>query len=133
MESFLRLGQVGNGSREVSMVRVALVQGCYFLVTGVWPLLHMDSFQKITGRKTDLWLVKTVGVLVMVIGAGLVVGGITQSFAPGLILIAMASALGLMAVDLVYVFKRVISLVYVLDALVEVGFLVWWIVRLIDT
>jgi len=104
------------------MVRVALAQGCYFLITGIWPLLHIKSFQMVTERKTDLWLVKTVRVLVLVIGAGLVVAGITQPFARGLILIAMASTVSLMGVDLVHAFKRVISLVYVLDALLEAGF-----------
>ncbi|MCL5280879.1 MAG: hypothetical protein M1376_13350 [Planctomycetes bacterium] len=115
------------------MTGIALVQGCYFFLTGIWPLLHIESFQKVTGRKTDLWLVKTVGVLVLVIGLGLIIAGIRQHFAPELILLAMASALGLIAIDLFYAFKRIISLVYVLDALVEVGFLVWWIASLIGT
>jgi hypothetical protein len=115
------------------MRQVALVQGCYSLLAGIWPLLHIGSFQKITGRKTDLWLVKTVGVLVLTIGVGLIVAGIRQDFAPELILIAMAGAFSLMTVDLVYAFKRVISLVYLPDAVVEVGLFVWWIVCLIET
>ena len=35
--------------------------------TGIWPLLDIESFQDVTGSKTDLWLVRTVGVLVAVI------------------------------------------------------------------
>ena len=112
------------------MVGIAFVQGCYFLITGIWPLLHIGSFQKVTGRKTDLWLVKTVGILVLVIGAGLIVGAMTRRFEPALVLIAMASAVGLTGIDLVYTFKRVISLIYMLDAVVEIGFFVWWIVCL---
>ena len=50
---------------------IAGTQGSYFLLTGVWPLLHMRSFLAVTGPKTDLWLVETVGVLVAAIGAGL--------------------------------------------------------------
>ena len=115
------------------MVGIAFVQGCYFLIMGIWPLLHIESFQKVTGRKTDLWLVRTVGVLVLVIGLGLIVGGITRRFEPALILIAMASAVGLTGIDLVYAFKRVISPVYLLDALVEIGLLVWWTMGLIGT
>ena len=58
---------------------VAFVQGSYFLITGIWSsLIHIDSFQRVTGRKTDLWLVKTVGILVSAIGAGLILAGVTQ-------------------------------------------------------
>jgi len=41
----------------------------YFLLTGIWPLLSMRTFEAVTGPKVDRWLVKTVGVLVAVIGS----------------------------------------------------------------
>jgi hypothetical protein len=46
---------------------VALVQGLYFLMTGLWPLVSIGTFQHVTGPKIDLWLVNTVGVLVEVV------------------------------------------------------------------
>jgi hypothetical protein len=113
------------------MIAVALVQGLYFLAIGLWPLVHSQSFQKVTGPKTDLWLTKTVGVLMMVIGAGLIAAGIAEQVLPPVILIAMAAALGLLVLDLVYALRRIISPVYAVDALVEAGFLAWWIIRLI--
>ena len=33
-------------------------QGALYVVTGVWPLLHMASFEAVTGPKTDDWLVR---------------------------------------------------------------------------
>ena len=89
-------------------------------------MVHIDSFQKVTGRKTDLWLVKTVGVLLVAIGGGLIFAAAGRQFVPGLIFIAMASAAALLGIELVYVRKRVISPIYVADALVELGFVVWW-------
>lgn len=53
---------------------VALAQGVYYIVTCLWSLLSIDTFQRATGPKTDLWLVKTVGALVGVIGAVLIAG-----------------------------------------------------------
>lgn len=47
---------------------IAVLQGAYFVLTGVWPLISIDTFQKITGPKTDLWLVKTVGSLIAAVG-----------------------------------------------------------------
>jgi hypothetical protein len=55
---------------------VALVQGLYFLMTGLWPLVSIGTFQQVTGPKINLWLVNTVGVLVAVIGAALILAGV---------------------------------------------------------
>ena len=54
------------------LLKLALLQGIFYVATGVWPLIDIVSFQVVTGPKTDLWLVKTVGVLVTVIGLGYV-------------------------------------------------------------
>lgn len=89
-------------------------------------MVHIDSFQKVTGRKTDLWLVKTVGLLLGAIGAGLIIAASSRQFAPGIVFIAMASAAALLCIELVYVIKRVIWPIYLADALVELGFLIWW-------
>lgn len=40
-----------------------LGQGLFYLTSGIWPLIDMPSFEAVTGRKTDKWLVKTVGLL----------------------------------------------------------------------
>ncbi|MDX2152697.1 MAG: hypothetical protein SFV54_18290 [Bryobacteraceae bacterium] len=48
---------------------LAGLQGTVYVLTGLWPLVHMPSFLAVTGPKTDLWLVNTVGWVVTVIGA----------------------------------------------------------------
>ena len=58
--------------------RLAIGQGLYFAATGVWPLVHMRSFERVTGPKTDTWLVRTVGVLVTVIGGVLAASGLRR-------------------------------------------------------
>jgi hypothetical protein len=89
-------------------------------------VVHIDSFQKVTGGKTDLWLVKTVGLLLVAIGGGLILAGAGWGFAPGIVFIAMASAAALLIIEVVYVLKRVIGPIYLADALVELGILIWW-------
>ncbi|MCC9168544.1 hypothetical protein [Pontibacter harenae] len=54
---------------------LAKLQGFYWVITGVWPLVHMPSFLMVTGPKTDLWLVVTVSLLLVLIGLVLVVAG----------------------------------------------------------
>ena len=49
--------------------RLCVIQGLYYVVTGVWPLVSTcGTFEAVTGNKVDDWLVKTVGVLIIVIG-----------------------------------------------------------------
>ena len=109
---------------------VALLQGSYFIVTGMWSLVHIESFQWVTGRKTDFWLVNTAGILLTVIGSGLLLAATRDKVTPPLMLIGAASAAGLIAIELVYVLQRVISRVYLLDSLIEAGFLCCWLVFL---
>lgn len=112
------------------MTALLWVQGCYFVATGVWPLVHIGSFQRITGPKHDLWLVKTVAVLVVAIGAGLVAAAIRGHADPALVVVAVASCAGLLVIDLTYVAKRVIPPVYLGDALAEMALLAAWIIAL---
>ena len=106
--------------------RLALAQGVVYLVSGVWPLVHMRSFEAVTGPKTDRWLVKTVGTLVTAIGGGLVLAGRRRRTTPEVALIGAGSALGLAAIDVVYVAKGRISPVYLLDAAIELPLAAAW-------
>jgi len=111
---------------------LALVQGAYFLVTGIWALVSIGTFQKVTGPKTDLWLVKTVGVLVGVIGAVLGWAGMRERVTASERLLAVGSAAGLTAIDVIYVLRGRISPVYLLDAALEVGLIAGWIAEIMQ-
>jgi hypothetical protein len=106
--------------------KIAAIQGGYFLITGLWPLFHIDSFQAVTGPKADLWLVYTVACLVVAIGTALVVAAISGRITPEVGVLAIGSAAGLAGIDVVFVARGVISWVYLLDAAAEFGLIVWW-------
>lgn len=113
------------------MIAMAFLQGVYLTVSGVWPLIRIDSFQRVTGAKTDLWLVKTVGLLLVAIGVGLILASARQAFDAPIVFVAMASAAALLAIELVYVSRRVISPIYLVDAAIEAAFLIGWTVALL--
>jgi hypothetical protein len=69
----------------------------------------MGTILAITGPKTDLWLVKTVGIILAVIGAVLIYAQINADIHTSIIMLAVGSALSLIIVEFVYVTKRVIS------------------------
>jgi hypothetical protein len=106
---------------------LAWLQGVFYLLTGIWPLVSMGTFVAVTGPKVDLWLVVTVGVLVAVIGAVLLLGAWRNRIGPELVLLAVGSAGGLAAVDLVYALGDRIRDIYLLDAVVEILLVLLWL------
>jgi hypothetical protein len=106
---------------------VTIGQGLYYIGTGVWSLVDIDSFQRVTGPKVDTWLVKTVGALVIVIGAALLLAGIRRTSGPEMPLLSVGSAAGLAAIEGHYVTRRRISPIYLADALAELAIVAAWV------
>jgi hypothetical protein len=105
---------------------LALGQGIYYVATGVWPLVSMRTFEAVTGPKVDRWLVKTVGVLVSVIGLALVTAARRERVEPESALLAAGSAAGLAAIDTNYTARGRIAKVYLLDAILELALVGAW-------
>jgi hypothetical protein len=103
----------------LSRREIACAQGVYFTVTGIWPLVHMESFEAVTGPKVDKWLVRTVGVLVAAIGGVLASAAYRGRVTPEIAALGVASAGGLGAIDVIYAGKRRISPIYLADAALE--------------
>ncbi|HEX8699947.1 MAG TPA: hypothetical protein VF815_13975 [Myxococcaceae bacterium] len=106
--------------------RLAVVQGSFDVVTGLWPIVHLRSFELVTGPKLEGWLVKTVGALITVIGGTLLSAGLRRRVTPEIRLLGMGSAAAFTLVDVIYTSKRRISPVYLLDAVVEAGLIAGW-------
>src|SRR4051794_1433294 len=85
------------------------VQGIYYLATGLWGLLHLRSFMRVTGPKTDTWLVKTVSVLVSAIGASLLLHSRREQTQREMYVLSLGCAAGLAGIDSYYATKRLIS------------------------
>jgi hypothetical protein len=112
------------------------LQGVYYLATGVWPILNVESFQAVTGGKTDHlitgresdhWMIMTVAVLVTAIGLALLVAAIRRSRATEMIVLAVACCIGLIAIDVIYVVRGVLLPIYLVDAGFQSAFLTGWL------
>jgi hypothetical protein len=110
---------------------VLMAQGIYYLATGIWPLVSTDTFQMVTGPKTDLWLVDTVGVLISVIALVLLAAVWRRRATGEVVLLALGSALALIGIDVVFVVQKVIAPIYLLDAAAEGVLVIAWIAALI--
>jgi hypothetical protein len=95
--------------------KILSFQGVYYVLTGLWPLLHLRSFLAVTGDKTDIWLVKMVGLLAATIGIYLIH---STRHHPARLL-AILAAISFASIDVYYVYQNVISPIYLGDAIVE--------------
>jgi len=86
----------------------------------------MRSFEKITGPKRDKWLVRTVGVLIVVIGCVLLSSAWAVAFPWPAALLGSLTAAGLILVDMIAWWTRTVSRIYLADAVVELAILTGW-------
>ena len=115
-------------SSPMNQRHVASMQAAFYVGTGVWPLLHRRSFERVTGRKTDFWLAQTVGLTVTTIGIGLAHAVARRRGAPPeLRTVAATSAAGLALVDFSFVARGRISKIYLADAAAEVALVAGWL------
>jgi hypothetical protein len=113
-------------SRGYRAARLELVQGLYMVATGVWPLVSPVTFQTVTGPKREMWLTNTVGALAAVTGGVLLYAASRRRRPSEVILLAMGNAMAFMAIDVIYVAKRRIAPVYLIDAVAQLGLLATW-------
>jgi hypothetical protein len=90
------------------------LQGAYYIATGAWSIVHYRSFEALTGRKSEPWLVRTVGMLAVVIGIGLLRH--SKERATGELADASAAAFGIADLLAVRAGQR---WVYLADAVLE--------------
>ena len=106
---------------------LAAAQAATFIGTGIWPILSIRSFEAVTGRKRDRWLVKSMGALITAVGGALAVGAKAPALRRETALLGAAAAATLAACDVVFVAKGRIPKVYLLDAVLESAFVASWI------
>ena len=116
--------------REVQALRapraMAGFEAAYFIATGVWPLLHRDSFERVTGEKRDFWLVRTVGGLAAAAGLAMGVAVARGSKPPETAVLALATGSVFAAADVRA--ARTESRIYLADALLQAAFAPVWLV-----
>jgi hypothetical protein len=109
------------------MMQLPTVQGTYFLVTGLWPIVSLRSFERVSGPKVDRWLVKTFGALTAVVGASLLLAARERAPSRTPEYLGMGSAGAIAVAELIYTARGRISAVYAADAAVELAFLASWV------
>ncbi|WP_257668753.1 hypothetical protein [Parapedobacter tibetensis] len=108
-------------THDGGLSNVFLFQGSYFVITGIWPVVGINSFMVATGPKQDIWLVHMVGLLAISIGLTFLISSLRQQRLP--IFLAYATTLSFLVMDIIYVASGVIQRIYLLDASIQFLFL----------
>ncbi|MDQ0674683.1 hypothetical protein QFZ36_002244 [Pseudarthrobacter siccitolerans] len=111
----------------MAFLNLARLQGGFNVINGLWPLVHMRSFEAVSGAKTDKWLVRTVSGLLITIGVEQLRAAARSGSDRSARRLGIGTAATLAAIDLIYVGKGRISKIYLLDAVVEILILQGWL------
>ena len=103
---------------------VLTAQGWIYIAGGLWACAFLRSFELVTGPKVDDWLVRTVGLLTIVVGAAIVLARRRRRVTPEMLLIAGGVAASFLVIDVYFALAGRISHVYLADAAMELVFVV---------
>ncbi|HEY0191502.1 MAG TPA: FAD-dependent oxidoreductase [Kofleriaceae bacterium] len=118
LEAEVRTSEPGALQLHSQMPR--LVQGAYYVATGLWPLIHPRSFEAVTGRARQGWLGRALGGAIAVAGAALLADRNARRLGLG-----TAAALGVAGVALAV--SRRGTRAYFAEAVLEAGFAAAWL------
>jgi hypothetical protein len=105
---------------------VARLQGAYYGVTALWPLLSRRTFEAVTGPKDDWWLVETVSLLILPIAGTLSAAAARDRVTPEIELLGAGAAGLLAASDVLVAVKRRGRWSYLIDAAASGAILAAW-------
>lgn len=108
------------------MKLLPFTQGAFYVATGLWPIVHLPSFEAVTGKKRDTWLVQTVGGLLAAVGGALLVGAFEERRSRSLVTLGVTAATVLATADVYFTAKGRISPIYLADAVVEAAMIAAW-------
>lgn len=116
--------------RTWAMKILLAIQVAYYVITAVWPMVHMRSFMSVSGYKADAWLVNTVSLLLLSICTSFVLA-IRTEVSEQVVVLSIATACAMIIIDVYYNMRGVIARTYLLDALIQGVFVVAWVLLLI--
>jgi BON domain len=109
------------------VARIAAGTHAAFLVgAGAWPIVHRESFERITGRKREFWLVRLVGALAALTGTTLGIAVARGKQTPEAKTLALGSILVFGLADVHAARKH--SRIYLADAVAQTALVPAWLV-----
>ncbi len=103
-------------------------QGMFYVATGLWPIIHFRSFERMTGPKRVRWVAKLMGGMVAAIGTALIIGSMNTRPPRPLRWLGIGSAMALGLADLIQTARGRQPKAHLADAAAEGAAMVTWFV-----
>jgi hypothetical protein len=110
----------------ISAVRMGQTHGAFNVAAGLWPIVHLRSFEGIFGPKADRWLEYTVAGLLVSIGYAQLRAATSGDWQQARRL-GLTTAGTLLTIDLIYVPRGRIRWTYLIDAVEEITLIGAWL------
>ena len=112
----------------MNLFRITIVaQAVYYLLTALWPIIDIQSFMRVTGYKHDIWLVKTVGALLIPESLTMISYLFIRTDRRPVFILGSLSCVAFICVDLYYSLTDVIHDIYLADAVLQCLLLISWL------
>jgi hypothetical protein len=106
---------------------VPFVQGTYYLLIGLWPLVALDSLPTASAAADHAWSLPAFGLVVAVVGLWLLTAGRKRNALAEISRLGILVALVVASVDVLLVIHGTAPLVYLADAVIQCAFVLWWV------
>lgn len=101
--------------------------GAHLLIGCAWPLLGAASYQKVMGRKADMWLMAGVSLLFGVTGSTIARATATNRITPEIAQLAIGASAVTAGLEVVNVARGRISRMHLVDAVGHASIMAGWI------
>lgn len=101
----------------ISARHISLFQAAHYILTGLWAVLHLRSFEALTGKKQDRWLVRSTGLMIATVGSYFLMAGV-QGPSPRTRWFGMLFPAALATADVCWAWRSTRAKAYLADALV---------------
>jgi hypothetical protein len=100
---------------------ILIFQVLYYLLTALWPMIHMRSFEAVAGPKKEHWLVYTVSLLLLGIISPMIYHLVnSEKVSVEIMILSIAAAMGLALIDIIFSLRGIIWKTYLIDAAIEI-------------
>jgi predicted outer membrane lipoprotein len=100
---------------------IVIAQGAYYMLSGLWPLVHFSSFAQIVALRINPFQAQSFGALLIVIGASLLEASRRQPPGAFPTLLGVAVAAAIAVINLVWLPRLAVRSGLWIDVLIEVA------------
>lgn len=111
--------------------QVGWVHAVFYFVSGLWPIVSMNTFTRVVGDQGSTELTQTIGLMMVATSIGLYLALKRRELTTPIIAVAMVNALFLAGFDFYYLTSGNFTVIHLADLVAQAGLFVSWLVAML--